>query len=128
MQRIFRTRTFSRWMRKSGVSDSDLTGAVEEMMQGLVDAELGGHLFKKRVAVPGRGKRGGARTILATRMEGFWFFLFGFKKNERDNIDKHELRLLKEVARDLLSFDAGQLGQAIAAGELTEVNNDETRT
>ena len=68
MQRIFRTRTFSRWLRKSGVSDSDLTGAVEEMMQGLVDAELGGHLFKKRVAVPGRGKRGGARTILATRM------------------------------------------------------------
>ena len=61
-------------------------------------------------------------------MEGFWFFLFGFDKNERDNIDKHELRLLKEVARDLLSFDAGQLGQAIAAGELTEVNNDETRT
>ena len=52
MQRIFRTRTFSRWMRKSGVSDSDLTRAVEEMMQGLVDADLGGHLFKKRVAVP----------------------------------------------------------------------------
>ena len=128
MQRIFRTRTFSRWMRKAGVSDSDLTRAVEEMMQGLVDADLGGHLLKKRVAVPGRGKRGGARTILATRMEGFWFFLFGFDKNERDNIDKHELRLLKEVARDLLSFDAGQLGHAIAAGELTEVNNDETRT
>ena len=128
MQRIFRTRTFSRWMRKSGVSDSDLTRAVEEMMQGLVDAEIGGHLFKNRVAVPGRGKRGGARTILATRMEGFWFFLFGFDKNERDNIDKHELRLLKEVARDLLSFDAGQLGQAIAAGELTEVNNDKART
>ena len=128
MQRIFRTRTFSRWMRKSGVSDSDLTRAVEEMMQGLVDADLGGHLLKKRVAVPGRGKRGGARTILATRMEGFWFFLFGFDKNERDNIDKHELRLLQEVARDLLSFDAGQLGHAIAAGELTEVNNDETRT
>ena len=127
MQRIFRTRTFSRWMRKAGVSDSDLTGAVEEMMQGLVDADLGGHLLKKRVAVPGRGKRGGARTILATRMEGFWFFLFGFNKNERDNIDRHELRLLKEVARDLLSFDAGQLGQAIAAGELTEVNNDKTR-
>ena len=68
MQRIFRTRTFSRWMRKAGVSDSDLTRAVDEMMQGLVAAGLGGHLLKKRVAVPGRGKRGGARTILATRM------------------------------------------------------------
>nr|WP_263469118.1 type II toxin-antitoxin system RelE/ParE family toxin [Stenotrophomonas sp. CFS3442] len=32
------------------------------MEGGLVDADLGGGIFKKRVALPGRGKRGSVRT------------------------------------------------------------------
>lgn len=60
MSRIFRTRTFSRWMRKIGFTDGALRGAVSEMDKGLVDADLGGHVLKKRIALPGQGKRGGA--------------------------------------------------------------------
>ena len=40
----------------------------------------------KRLALPGRGKRGGARTLVATNKGNRWFFLFGFEKNARANI------------------------------------------
>jgi hypothetical protein len=93
------------------------------MSQGLVDADLGGHVMKKRVALPGQGKRGGARTIVATKMAGRWFFLYGFNKNERSNIDKDELKVLQEVAKELLGFDDQQLSIALVAGEIVEVTD-----
>ena len=124
MTRIFRTRTFTRSMRKSGLTDKALSDAVDEMAQGLVDADLGGHVVKKRVALPGKGKSGGARTIVATKLADRWFFLFGFSKNERANIDKDELKALQEVAQELLGFNDQQLEAALAAGELVEVFND----
>ena len=111
-------------MRKSGLTDKALSDAVDEMARGLVDADLGGHVVKKRVALPGKGKSGGARTIVATKLADRWFFLFGFSKNERANIDKDELKALQEVAQELLGFDDQQLEAALAAGELVEVFND----
>lgn len=53
-------------MRKTELTDSALCAAVLEMAQGLVDADLGGGVVKKRVGLAGRGKRGGVRTLVAT--------------------------------------------------------------
>jgi hypothetical protein len=53
------------------------------MAAGLIDADLGGSVYKKRVPTPGRGKRGGARIILGSNRGDRWFFLFGFEKNDR---------------------------------------------
>ena len=122
MRSVFRTRTFTRWMRKAELTDDALCDAVSEMAQGLVDADLGGHVVKKRVALPGQGKRGGARTIVATKMENRWFLpLTGFGKNERANINKDELKVFQEVAKELLGFDDRQLATALTAGEIVEV-------
>ena len=126
--RVFRTKTFSRWMRKAGLTDSSLWLAVDEMQRGLIDADLGGHVLKKRVALPGRGKSSGARTIVATKLADRWFFLFGFVKNEQANIDKDELKFLQEVAKDLLALSDAQLQAAIAAGEMMEVFDDNDQT
>jgi hypothetical protein len=115
-------------MRKAGLTDDALCEAVAEMVQGLIDADLGGHVVKKRVALPGQGKRGGARTIVATKLADRWFFLYGFGKNERANIDKDELKVLQEVAKDLLGFDDRQLATALAAGEIVEVCNGNDQT
>ncbi|WP_343294037.1 type II toxin-antitoxin system RelE/ParE family toxin [Vandammella animalimorsus] len=60
MSRVFKTRYFSRWMHKTALTDPALCAAVEEMRCGLVDADLGGGVVKKRVALPGRGKSGGS--------------------------------------------------------------------
>ena len=67
-------------MRKTTLTDAALCLAVDEMEQGLLDADLGGHVVKKRVALPGRGKSGGVRTLVATRKAKLWFFVFGFEK------------------------------------------------
>lgn len=128
MIRVYRTRTFTRWMKKAGVTDTALWGATLEMSQGLVDADLGGHVMKKRVALTGQGKRGGARTIVATKLAGRWFFLYGFNKNERSNIDKEELRVLQEVAKELLGLDERQLSTALKSGEIMEVNDGNDKT
>jgi len=66
MNKVFKTRHFSRWMRKTELTDKALCDAVLEMMNGLIDADLGGGIIKKRVGIAGKGKRGGARTVLAT--------------------------------------------------------------
>ena len=58
MIRILTTKTFSRWMRKNDLSDDALRQAVTEMIDGLIDADLGGGVVKKRVAKSGQGKRG----------------------------------------------------------------------
>ncbi|WP_428985003.1 type II toxin-antitoxin system RelE/ParE family toxin [Pseudomonas pudica] len=60
---IFKRKDFARWQAAHRLSDEVLCKAVDEMCRGLVDASLGGELFKKRVAAHGAGKRGGYRTL-----------------------------------------------------------------
>lgn len=124
MRRAFKTRHFGRWMRKTGLSDKALCQAVEEMTCGLIDADLGGGLVKKRVGLPGRGKRGGARTLVATNKGNRWFFVFGFEKNERANISYEELESLQDIAADLLARTARQLSEAIEDDSLQEICHD----
>ncbi len=112
-------------MRKSGLTDTELCNAVLEMGNGLIEADLGGSVFKKRVAMPGRGKRGGARTIVATNRADRWFFMYGFKKNDRANITEAELEALRKVAHDLLNQPAMNLDALVGCGELLEICNEE---
>lgn len=125
VRRVFKTRHFGRWLRKSGLSDRALCQAVKEMIAGLIDADLGGGLVKKRVGLPGRGKRGGARTLVATNKGSRWFFVFGFEKNERANISGEELEALQDLAADLLARTSAQLGAAVADGTLQEICHDD---
>lgn len=124
MNRIFKTRHFQRWMRKTELTDQVLCTAVAEMVQGLIDADLGGGVIKKRVGLAGRGKRGGARTLVATNKGSRWFFVFGFEKNDRANIDDDEREALQTLAADLLARTPAQLTLAVEDGALLEICND----
>ena len=119
--RVFKTRHFARWMRKTELTDAALCKAVQEMSQGLIDADLGGGLVKKRVGIGNRGKRGGARTLVATNKNNRWFFVFGFEKNERANIDADELEALQELATQLVLRTPEELEIAVADGALKEI-------
>lgn len=119
--RAFKTRTFQRWASKAGVTDAALLDALAQMERGLIDADLGGNLYKQRVALPGRGKSGSTRTIIATRFAGVLFFLYGFEKNDRDNITAKELALYQRLARELLDMTEVQIATALAGQVLTEV-------
>lgn len=122
MIRILKTRMFCQWMKKTPLKDKDLCKAIEEMMRGMVDADLGAHLYKKRVAFPGRGKRGSARTLIATNNSNRWIFLFGFEKNDKENISPAELSYLQMLAQDLLEYSDLLLDSAIVQGKIQEVN------
>ncbi len=124
MKRIFRTRYFSRWMRKAKLADQALCMAVSEMENGLIDADLGGGVVKKRIALPGRGKSGSTRTLVATNKGDKWFFLFGFEKNERANITSEELEALRGLAKQLLDRTQEQIDEAILDASLQEICHD----
>jgi hypothetical protein len=119
---IYKTRWFDRWARKQDLDDLSLCKAVDEMLAGLYDADLGGGLFKKRIARPGQGKRSGFRTLIATNKGDRWFFVFGFPKNERSNIDKDEEEALKKLASELLSLTPEDLEKETLENKLIEVN------
>ena len=124
MKRVFKTRHFSRWMRKTELTDRALCAAVVEMTQGLIDADLGGGVVKKRIGLAGRGKRGGARPLIATNKANRWFFVYGFEKNDRDNIADDELEALQDIARVLLARTGRQLDEAVGDGSLQEICDD----
>jgi hypothetical protein len=121
---ILKTRNFARWARKTGLADSLLDKAVLEIGRGLLEADLGGGILKKRIALPGRGKRGSVRTLLATNRNDRWFFVFGFEKNKRANISDNELESLKKLAKHLLGLTAAQITTAIEEGALMEVEHE----
>ncbi|RUP29245.1 MAG: type II toxin-antitoxin system RelE/ParE family toxin [Curvibacter sp.] len=124
--RVFLTRHFARWLRKTSLTPAALCAAIEEMVAGLIDAELGGHVLKKRVALPGRGKQGSVRTLVATRRGHRWFYLFGFEKNERANVTPTELLALQMLASSLLDLKDDELETAIADGTLQEICHETT--
>lgn len=119
--RILMTKPFTRWATKEGVPDDDLREAVTEIEQGLIDARLGGFLIKKRMAVSGRGKRGGVRTIIAFRAGKRLIFLEGFAKNEKDNINAKELEVLRILGDALIPLADGTVDELIAVRELREL-------
>ncbi len=102
----------------------DLCHAVTEMKKGLIDADLGGGVLKKRVRLAGRGKSPGYRTIVVTNKNDRWFFVHGFKKSEKDNIGTKELKALKKLSSDLLPLDVNQIAQAVTNGMMTEICGD----
>ena len=122
--RIFKTRWFDLWARKTGLSDRVLAAAVNEMERGLVGDALGGFVFKKRVALPGKGKRGGSRTLVVYRRGAKAFFVYGYLKSKRENIGPEVLGMLKRSAAELLSEPPEELQQAIRDGGLVEVNRN----
>jgi hypothetical protein len=87
--------------------------------------EKSGGVVKKRVGLSGRGKRGGARTLVATNRGNQWFFVFGFEKNERANISDDALEALKDIAEQLLAMTGKQLDEAMNDGSLTEICHDD---
>jgi hypothetical protein len=122
---IFKTRWFARFARSEGIADKSLREAIERADRGLIDADLGGGLIKQRVARPGQGRSGGYRVIVAYRAKVRGVFLFGFAKNERENISTDELAFLRELAKNWLAADAVTLQKEIEAGNLQEIEYDE---
>ncbi len=123
--RVFRNKPFARFAGKAGLDDSSLCDTVAKVERGLIDADLGGGVIKQRIARPGRWKSGGFRAVILYRRATRAVFVYGFAKNERANITRQELEVMKELADQVLGYDEFQLAAAVAFGTLTEVKCDE---
>jgi len=121
---VFMTKAFARFADKAKLAGASLMTAAEAVVAGNRDAELGGNVFKHRIARRGAGKSGGFRTIILFRAGGHCFFVHGFAKNDKANVTPKELKALKRLADLLLGLGAAQIEQAKQAGELIEVMKD----
>lgn len=123
--KILATRYFSQFAEQEGLTDEKISKAIDELNAGLHDGNLGGNVYKKRVGLAGRGKRSGARTIIAIRIAidvtSNAFLLYGYPKNKLANITREEEKAFKKLATEYLSMNAAAINRLIEQGILVEV-------
>jgi hypothetical protein len=112
---------FTRFANKEGITDTELLETVSHLEAEQADADLGGGVYKMRMARPGGKKSGGYRVIVFFKSGERTFYQYGFAKSNRDNIDQKELRLYKKMAKTKLALSEKDLADAINAGELIEI-------
>ena len=122
--RIFKTKWFSRFARQENIDDAKLVEAVQNIENGLVDADYGGGMIKQRIARDGEGKSGGYRGIIAFKSETRSIFVFAFPKNDKDNLTKAEATAYKKAAAIYLKMTEAQINLAVKKEELIEVKYD----
>jgi len=121
-RRVFKNKWFARFTRGQGIADRELCEAIARAERGLIDADLGGGVIKQRIARTNEGKSGGFRSIVLFQAARHSFFVYGFAKNERDNISREELKEFRALAGDLLALDETQLQIALDTEKIIEVN------
>ena len=119
--RVFKTKPFARFASRVGLDNEELCDAVRRAEDGLIDADLGGGVIKQRLAREGQGKSGGFRSIVLFRRGEKAFFVYGFAKNDRDNIRRDELKAFRKLAAAMLAYDDKALAAAMKNGTVTEI-------
>ena len=122
--RIFKSRWFQRFASKEGIVDAVLREAVARAEMGQIDADLGGEVIKQRVARPGQGRSRGYRTIILFRRGAKAFFVYGFAKSQRANIDDGEAEQFKEAAKHVLALTEKHLAELLKRGDFAEVKSE----
>ncbi|MCK9197892.1 MAG: type II toxin-antitoxin system RelE/ParE family toxin [Syntrophales bacterium] len=125
--RVFKNKWFDRWARREDISDSTLYNTAVEIAEEKYDADLGGYLFKKRLARTGSGKRGGYRTIVGYKKPTSEriIFLYAFAKSDRANISGREEAALSLAAESFLSATDRQVDELLTSGSIWEVQHHE---
>jgi hypothetical protein len=123
--RIFKYNKFSRFAKKHHLDDAMLCTVVEEMEDGIIHADLGGGVFKQRMARKGQGKSGGYRVIVLYKIGKLALFVHGFSKSDEDNISPAQEEKFKDLSRLYLGLSEKWLNKLVANKGFTEVRYDE---
>ena len=121
--RIYKSRWFDRFATKEGIADAVLREAVARAEKGQIDAGLGGEVIKQRISRPGQGKSKGYRTIIFFRRGATAFFMYGFAKSHRANIDAAERQQFKEAAKHVLALTEKHVAELLKRGDFVEVKS-----
>ena len=122
--RIFKSKWFAKFARKERITDAKLREAIKNAEQGIIDADYGGGVIKQRIARPNEGKSGGYRCVILYRKDDKSFFVYGFLKSERENINEVEEREFKALATLTFDFSEDELAKLLEAGAYKEVKNN----
>jgi hypothetical protein len=125
--RIFKNSRFDRFASKEEISDEELKAIVAELEDDKWEANLGGGVYKKRVARPNEGKAGGYRVLVFFKGSTRAFFAYGFAKNVRGNISEKDLKRLKEISKEILAVSDEVLKNRIDAGKWIELTDTEAK-
>jgi len=123
--RVFKYIRFNRFASKEGITDNELLEIVNQLEAGQVDANLGGDVYKVRVARQGEGKSGGHRVIVYFRNEFRTFFAYGFSKSDRDNISEKELKAFKDDAKEDFDLTDAEIKAWLDRGTLIEITEED---
>lgn len=119
--RIFKNKWFAKFARKEGISDAKLCEAVKDTEAGKIDADYGGGVIKQRIARPNEGKSGGYRSVILYHRGNRAFFVYGFPKSERENIDDAEEQEFKELAKVLFVLSDNEIAKLVKTGVYKEI-------
>lgn len=119
--RVFETLWFHRFCHREHISAQSLLDVVAEMESGRINADLGGGVYKERLARPHEGKSGGFRLLICYHPGRAAFFTYGFPKSEKENITTGEQEDLRKLARILLGLDEEGIAARLAAGAFLEI-------
>ena len=106
---------------KQKIPKNVLANALTEIQAGNFEANLGGHIYKKRIRFEGQAKSGGGRTIICYKKDDRAIFVHGFAKNEKSNLSIKELNAFKGLSKILLKLSPKEIAIAIKNGDLIEV-------
>jgi len=125
--RIFKNKAFHQFSKKEGIADNELRDVVKQLENGQYYADLGGSVYKMELARKGEGKHGGYRSIVVFKSEFRTFFMYGFPKSKRDNINDKELKVFKNKAKDNLAFTDELINLYIKNKVLIEILQEEEK-
>ena len=124
--RIFKNKSFGKFANKEGITDVKLCKVIKEISDGKIDADYGGGVIKQRIARPREGTSGGYRSIILFRKDEKAFFVYGYSKKTRENINDAEEKAFKKLAAETFRYTDQQIKKLIEDGIYKEVkNNDE---
>ena len=119
----YKLKDFAKWAKKEGISDDELAAVVSEMNRGLLGDRLGAHIYKKRIKVEGRGKRGGARAIVLYKDRDVTLFLYGYLKNDQADISQNEEKQLRLFASEFMRLSSAERARLKARGKLIAIES-----
>ena len=104
---------------------TDLTQVLSEIEERNFDADLGGHVQKNALNSVTKAKEEAAGESFVLRRMIELSFIYGYAKNQKNNIGKNELVAFKRVAEILLNLSRDQIENSIKKGTFVEVMDNE---
>jgi hypothetical protein len=117
LNRTFKTDSFSKEAKKSGIADNELCAAIKEVQIGQAD-DLGGGVWKKRL------NKNQDRSIILAKGGKHWIFQYLFHKKDRENIDQAELKEFKKLAKIFEKVTDAQIIELLEHKDLVEICHD----